>query len=93
MPRKKHLIDKKVYKLAAGKCRICGETDYALLDNHRILEGSNGGRYTRDNTVVLCCACHRKVHDGQVVIDKYYPSTAGGNPLLRITRDGKEEFL
>jgi len=66
MARKKTLIDKKIYKQASGACKICGETDPAVLDVHRILEGHNGGRYTRDNCVTLCCKCHRRVHDGQI---------------------------
>lgn len=92
MPRKKHLIDKQIFKKSAGKCRICGETNYALLDVHRILEGSNGGKYEKSNSSVLCSNCHRKVHDGQIIIDRYYPTT-GGLKLRIIREDGKEDFV
>jgi 5-methylcytosine-specific restriction endonuclease McrA len=92
MPRKKHIIEKKVFKMAAGACRICGEDNYALLDVHRIKEGAKGGRYTRENSVTLCCSCHRRVHAGTIKIDRYYLCTDGSMKLL-VTIDGKEEFL
>tara|TARA_B100001057_G_C22544466_1_gene830957 strand:+ start:281 stop:556 length:276 start_codon:yes stop_codon:yes gene_type:complete len=91
MPRKRKIINKKQNKLAAGKCRICGEDDYALLDNHRIVEGAKGGKYTKYNVVVLCSNCHRRTHDGQIVIDRYYLSTAG--TVLRVFIDGEERFV
>ena len=77
-----------MFKHAAGKCRICGEPDYDLLDTHRILPGK---RYTELNCVSLCVKCHRKIHTGQIVIDKYYETTAGRK--LRIIEDGSEKFL
>ena len=91
MPRKRTIIDKKQNKLAAGKCRICGESDYALLDNHRIIEGAKGGKYIAQNVVVLCANCHRRTHDGQIIIDRYYLSTAG--MVLRVIIDGEERFV
>jgi hypothetical protein len=92
MPRKKALIDKKIYKLSVGACKVCGETDPAVLDVHRILEGANGGKYTRENSVCLCCKCHRKVHDGQIVIDRYYQSTSGCW-VLHFFDNGVEKFV
>ena len=92
MARKKALIDKKIYKLASGACKICGETDPAVLDVHRIIEGANGGRYTKENSVCLCCKCHRKVHDGQIVIDRYYLSS-NGKYVLHLFDNGEEKFI
>lgn len=92
MARKKKLIDKKAYKLSNGKCRICGEPDYALLDTHRIVPGSEGGAYTIFNTVCLCCKCHRKVHDNQIKIHKYYLCSSGSY-VLHITENDKERFI
>jgi len=92
MGRKKALIDKKIFKKAEGKCRICGESDYAVLDIHRLLTGSQGGRYTKYNSVSCCANCHRRVHDGQIILDRYFHST-GGKMLLRAIIDGKEVFL
>jgi len=92
MPRKKQLIDKHVYKLAEGSCRICGETDPAVLDVHRIIPGAEGGRYTKENSTCLCCKCHRKVHDGQIVIDRYYLAT-NGRLVLHLFENGEEKFI
>ena len=92
MSKPHSLINKQAFKKAEGKCRICGETDYALLDVHRLLPGAEGGRYTKTNSVVCCANCHRKVHDGQVKLDRYFTST-GGKPLLRAYIDDKEIFL
>jgi len=84
-------INKKIYKLAAGACRICGETNYTVLDTHRIVPGAENGKYSKSNTVCICCACHRKVHAGEITIDKYYKTTAGEK--LRIIRNGQEDFI
>ena len=89
MPRKKRLIDKKATKHSAKKCYFCEEDDYALLDCHRIIEGANGGEYTDFNTVVVCSNCHRRVHDGQIAIDRKYFSTTGGW-VLHYFKDGEE---
>lgn len=92
MGKRKSLIDKQIFKKAQGACRICGENDYAVLDIHRIKAGKDNGRYTKFNSVTLCCLCHRKVHDNQITIDKYYLST-GGIWALRIVIDGEEKFV
>ena len=89
--RRKQLIDKKLIKKVAGKCRICGESAYELLDVHRLVAGEDGGRYIRANTTVICVSCHRKVHAGKITIDGWYSSTAGY--LLRwIDEEGVEHF-
>jgi hypothetical protein len=92
MPRKKELIDKEVVKRSAGKCRFCPCSVYAALDVHRIYPGEDGGRYTQDNSVVLCAVCHRYVHAGLIKIDRYYGCTDGSRKL-RIERGGQEEFV
>jgi hypothetical protein len=74
--------------LTAGKCRLCPEPVYAVLDVHRI---EAGGKYSEANSVCLCAKCHRLVHAGQIVIDRYYQSTAGY--LLRVIENGQERFV
>jgi 5-methylcytosine-specific restriction endonuclease McrA len=81
-------IKKKDYKKVSGSCRICGEEQYELLDVHRI---QAGGQYSYANSVSLCCKCHRKVHSGSIIVDKWYMSTAGY--LLRILENGVEKFV
>ena len=83
--------DKKTFKKAAGKCRLCEEDRYSTLSVHRIKPGSEGGKYTKNNVVVCCENCHRRIHDGEIEIDRYYDSTAG--TLLRIIENGEEKFV
>lgn len=89
--KKKKLINKKIKKLANKKCHFCGTTEYCVLDVHRIIEGSNGGKYTDHNTVVACSNCHRKVHDGKIKIDRKYYSTKGW-VLHYFDEDGIEHY-
>jgi len=85
-------IDKKQVKHTAGRCRLCGNPSYEVLDVHRINYNSEYKKYSLDNTVVLCSNCHRKVHDEKtIVIDRWYASTAG--PMLRIIENGIEKFV
>lgn len=91
MARKRKLIDKKAFKKCQGKCRLCGESRYDLLDVHRIIAGAEGGKYTPDNSVTLCSNCHRLVHAGDITIHRYYNSTAG--KILYITVDGEDKFV
>lgn len=69
-----------------SKCFFCEETDYALLDTHRILPG---GVYQRHNILAVCSNCHRRIHDGQIIIDRKYPSTAAVM-YVHFWRDGVE---
>jgi len=85
-------INKKVYKHSEGKCRICGEDNYNLLDAHRILPGKDGGKYTISNTTACCSNCHRKIHAGEIQVLGWVNSTKG--KLLHIIREnGKEDFV
>jgi len=77
-------------KRVARRCLLCGESDYAALDAHRIVPGATGGKYAAANIVSMCANCHRKVHDGSVVIDRWYPSTNGR--VLRYTENGDERW-
>lgn len=71
-----------------GCCAVCGETNYALLDVHRIDEGKE---YSEANCVVLCCKCHRLHHSGQYrIISKNY-STMGH--VLFVLVDGMLDIV
>ena len=89
--RARNIINKKVFKKAEGKCRLCGESNYALLDVHRILPGKDGGKYVAHNVVTLCSNCHRKVDTNEFEIIGWITSTGGR--MLHIVRDNKDEFL
>jgi len=83
---------KQIKKLIDKKCYFCSEDNYNLLDVHRIIPGSEGGKYHEWNTVVTCCKCHRLIHqDKTIVIDRKYMSTKG--IILHYWRDGHEFWL
>ena len=91
MGRKRKNIDKKLTKLVTGHCKLCGETNYNLLDVHRIGFEKEVNKYETQNTVVLCANCHRRVHSGEIVIDRWYSTTKGR--LLRVIDKGQERLL
>lgn len=91
MSRRKTLIDKVAKKKHDKKCHFCGCDQYELLDVHRIIEGSDGGKYTEFNTVTTCALCHRKIHAGMIKIDRKYLSTTG-RWLLHYWLDGEEKW-
>lgn len=86
------LINKKALKKTEGKCYFCPEDDYDLLDVHRIVEGSDGGRYTRNNSLVVCCKCHRKITYGKIKTIRKYLTSSGRWVLHYIDELGNEKF-
>ena len=82
-------ISKKTFKRRSGKCQICGEKDYTVLDTHRIIEQ---GSYSNDNCVSLCVKCHRKVSAGKIKTLKWVNSTIG-KLLHYIDENGEEQFI
>jgi hypothetical protein len=90
--RRKKLVNKVVLKKIAKKCYFCQIDDYALLDVHRIISGEDGGKYTDMNSLVVCSNCHRRIHDGQIKIDrKYY--TSAGRHILHFWEGEEEKWL
>ena len=47
--------------LSEKPCEICGWHE-ARCDLHRVLPGSKGGKYLKENVRVLCPNCHRTMH-------------------------------
>jgi 5-methylcytosine-specific restriction endonuclease McrA len=84
-------VSKKYQKQVAGCCRICKEPDYNLLDVHRIVEGSDGGKYSYDNVVVLCALCHRRQQAKSIRIVGWKHSTVG-RILHWIDENGEDQF-
>jgi hypothetical protein len=89
-PRK--LIDKKAKKKIVGKCVFCGESDYNLLQVHRIKPGEEGGKYVSGNTVVVCANDHLKIHSGQIKILGKYTSTAARD-AIHYQIDGEDKWV
>lgn len=87
--RKKKIIDKKAKKLYDGECRICGESNYELLDVHRIVAGST---YEDKNTCVICSNCHRKCHAHLIQIDRQYLRSDGKWVLHYFDEKGVEHY-
>jgi hypothetical protein len=46
-----------------GACVKCG-WDKVSCDKHRLVPGCQGGKYEKDNIVMLCPNCHRMAHYG-----------------------------
>ena len=91
MSKKK--INKKYVMLSYGKCRFCDCSEYALLDCHKIIEGNKkeGPGYVKENVVVCCALCHRKIHANMIKIDRYYTTTLG-KKILHYWIDGVEHW-
>jgi len=83
--------NKKIHKQIIGKCRICKIDIYNTLSIHRIKPGCKGGKYSTENSVVVCENCHRQIPD-IIQIDRYY-LCSNGQMILRIIIDGKEKFV
>lgn len=62
-------------KYLCGRCLFCPEA--AVLDAHRVVPGAAGGTYAWGNILVLCANCHRKVHDGDIVVKGRFPTSRG----------------
>lgn len=71
------LVDKVAKKNFDKKCYFCDESNYHLLDVHRIIPGEEGGEYTDFNSVTVCANHHRLIHSGYLKIDRKYASTKG----------------
>jgi hypothetical protein len=84
----KRYTKKQIKKLVQKNYFFCHEDNYALLDAHRIHEGCKGGTYHELNMLCVCSNCHRRVHSGEIVIDRKYMSTKG--IVVHYWRNGKE---
>lgn len=66
-------------------CAICHESNYDLLDVHRIDEGKE---YSRANCIALCVRCHRMSHTGHLKIN--HKRSSGDGIYLFYEKDGIE---
>lgn len=90
--KKDKTINKKVFKKSCGCCAICRVDTYELLDVHRWkVEGKDGGKYKKSNSISLCSNCHRLVHADIITIDGIFESTAGPVVIYH-DENGKEQI-
>lgn len=61
----------KFKKLNCSKCMICDWV--GPCDVHRIIEGSEGGKYVFGNMLSVCPNCHRLHHRGIMIICSDFP--------------------
>jgi 5-methylcytosine-specific restriction endonuclease McrA len=87
----KRLSKKQIKKRIDRACHFCGESDYDLLDCHRIVEGKDGGKYVDGNMVTACSKCHRKLHSGRIkILGRHY--TTAGIYVLNYIEDDEEKW-
>lgn len=85
-------ISKASFKKRFKRCAICHENNYDTLDVHRWKTfGCDGGKYSSDNSIVLCVKCHRLVHKNKITIEGIYPST-NGNVVIYKDENKKEKI-
>jgi hypothetical protein len=81
--------NKQIFKKLDGKCYFCQETQ--ALDAHRIIPGSQGGKYRRHNVITVCPTHHRKIHLGQIeILGRHF--TSAGCHVIHYREDGEEKW-
>lgn len=81
------------FKKFAGKCAFCNETNYAVLEVHRIYEGHRGGVYDTINCVCVCANHHRMIHDNQLVVVKKHISYGSSLYSLEYVENKETKYL
>ena len=87
--KKKRYSRQYIKKKTDGKCFICSEDNYKVLDAHRIIEG---GTYHKSNVLTLCVKCHRLTHNGDIKFDRKYNSTSG-HPVVHFWYKEQEYWI
>lgn len=81
-------MDKKAKKRIDRQCCLYGESNYHLLDVHRIKFGQE---YSESNTITTCSNCHRRIHAGEIVVlGKRF--CTNGKYLVHFTENNEEKF-
>ena len=70
-------------------CRNCGSSDN--VSAHHIIFRSQGGDDSLTNLITLCFNCHRKVHDGEFIGEKFIPSREYMIKILEKIDDNRYE--
>lgn len=85
--------NKQAFKKFASKCAFCEESNYEVLDVHRIFEGYKGGTYDSRNAIVTCANCHRKIHSEQLTIVKKHISYGESLFVIEYIENGETKYL
>lgn len=67
LSKNKRIVNIKLIKKIKeiGYCELCGSS--FNLQTHHIKSKGSGGDDVPDNLICLCAACHRMVHDGNIL--------------------------
>lgn len=82
-------VCKRNYSARCLICQLAPGPD--ALHAHRVVPGSEGGKYSHKTVACLCPTCHTQVHLGQMSLAGPFLSTRGWGFLL--IKDGRESFL
>jgi hypothetical protein len=82
-------MNKKSKKLTDKKCCFCNESNYSLLDVHRIEWGKE---YSNANTITVCSNCHRRIHAKEIIILGKHLCTNGCH-VVQFIENNEEKFV
>lgn len=69
-----------------NKCNICNSLNF--IDEHHITSRSKDGTNDKWNIAKLCSNCHRRVHEGSIIIEGFFLTTSGRKLIWRESKDG-----
>ena len=64
------------------RCRVCGEDNVAVLEQHHVLPKRYGGNDSKDNITTLCANCHKAIES---IYDDTFFQDLGFDPQRRNT--------
>jgi hypothetical protein len=76
-------------ELSDEPCQVCGWKQ-SYCDTHRVRFGKNGGRYVRENVLVVCPNHHRLIHDKKLFVRETWEANC---PSLFPDKDPQLTFI
>ena len=67
--------------MSEAVCEIC--ENLLSCDTHHIHSLSKGGKDSKGNKCKICPNCHRKVHNGDIIIEGKFMTSAGFKSIWR----------
>ena len=58
--------DRQKAKILNSECALCGWEGHC--HRHRLQMGRDGGKYIKENVIILCPNCHSLIHEGKLTI-------------------------